>query len=190
MVASDRVSVFDVILPNPVPGKGRVLTALSTWWFAQTEHLVPNHLVSSDPADFPAGVGPEAAGPLDAGEGHRPDPARVRGTRLPVRLRVVRLPGHRLGAGARTALRPAPGRATPRAALHAHHQGRGQPRPPAHRRRGRRADRRRPLRAGARPHADALRVRRRARAALRDRARRHQARVRRARTGSAEMAAT
>jgi phosphoribosylaminoimidazole-succinocarboxamide synthase len=62
MVASDRVSVFDVILPNPVPGKGRVLTALSTWWFAQTAHLVPNHLVSSDPADFPAGVGPEAAG--------------------------------------------------------------------------------------------------------------------------------
>jgi phosphoribosylaminoimidazole-succinocarboxamide synthase len=62
MVASDRVSVFDVILPNPVPGKGCVLTALSTWWFAQTAHLVPNHLVSSDPAHFPPGVGPEAAG--------------------------------------------------------------------------------------------------------------------------------
>jgi len=62
MVASDRVSVFDVILPNRVPGKGRVLTALSTWWFARTEHLVANHLVSSDPADFPVGVGPEAAG--------------------------------------------------------------------------------------------------------------------------------
>jgi len=62
MVASDRVSVFDVILPNLVPGKGRVLTALSTWWFARTEHLVANHLVSSDPADFPAGVGAEAAG--------------------------------------------------------------------------------------------------------------------------------
>jgi len=62
MVASDRVSVFDVILPNLVPGKGRVLTALSTWWFARTEHLVANHLVSSDPADFPAGAGPEAAG--------------------------------------------------------------------------------------------------------------------------------
>ena len=62
MVASDRVSVFDVILPNLVPGKGRVLTALSTWWFARTEHLVANHLVSSDPADFPEGVGPEAAG--------------------------------------------------------------------------------------------------------------------------------
>jgi phosphoribosylaminoimidazole-succinocarboxamide synthase len=62
MVASDRVSVFDVILPNLVPGKGRVLTALSTWWFGRTEHLVPNHLVSSDPASFPSGVGPEAAG--------------------------------------------------------------------------------------------------------------------------------
>jgi phosphoribosylaminoimidazole-succinocarboxamide synthase len=62
MVASDRVSVFDVVLPDLVPGKGRVLTALSTWWFARTEHLVANHLVSADPADFPAGVGPEAAG--------------------------------------------------------------------------------------------------------------------------------
>jgi phosphoribosylaminoimidazole-succinocarboxamide synthase len=62
VVASDRVSVFDVVLPDLVPDKGRVLTALSTFWFEQTEHLAPNHLVSSDPTDFPETAGAEVAG--------------------------------------------------------------------------------------------------------------------------------
>jgi len=62
MVASDRVSVFDVVLPDLIPDKGRVLTALSTFWFEQTEHLAPNHLVSSDPTDFPETAGAEVAG--------------------------------------------------------------------------------------------------------------------------------
>jgi phosphoribosylaminoimidazole-succinocarboxamide synthase len=62
VVASDRVSVFDVVLPDLIPDKGRVLTALSTFWFEQTAHLAPNHLVSSDPTDFPETVGPEVAG--------------------------------------------------------------------------------------------------------------------------------
>ena len=62
MVASDRVSVFDVILGDPVPDKGRALTALSTYWFEQTADLWPNHLVSSDPTDFPETAGPEVAG--------------------------------------------------------------------------------------------------------------------------------
>ena len=44
MVASDRLSAFDVILPTPIPGKGAVLTALSRFWFDRTRHLVPNHL--------------------------------------------------------------------------------------------------------------------------------------------------
>jgi phosphoribosylaminoimidazole-succinocarboxamide synthase len=44
MVASDRLSAFDVILPTPVPGKGAVLTAVSLFWFRRTEHIVPNHL--------------------------------------------------------------------------------------------------------------------------------------------------
>jgi phosphoribosylaminoimidazole-succinocarboxamide synthase len=54
MVASDRISAFDVVLPTPIPDKGRVLTGLSLFWFERTEHLVPNHVVSSDVADLPA----------------------------------------------------------------------------------------------------------------------------------------
>lgn len=48
LVATDRISAFDVVLPTGIPGKGRVLTALSVFWFAQTGNLVPNHLLSSD----------------------------------------------------------------------------------------------------------------------------------------------
>ena len=46
LVASDRISVFDVILPTEVPDKGRVLTGLSAFWFARTRHIVPNHLLA------------------------------------------------------------------------------------------------------------------------------------------------
>lgn len=53
LVASDRLSAFDVVLPTPVPDKGRVLTALSRFWFAETAGLVANHLLSTDPADVP-----------------------------------------------------------------------------------------------------------------------------------------
>lgn len=45
MVASDRLSAFDVVLPQPIPGKGEVLTRVSRFWFARTARLVPNHLV-------------------------------------------------------------------------------------------------------------------------------------------------
>ena len=62
VVASDRVSVFDVVLPDLIPDKGRVLTALSTFWFEQTAHLAPNHVVSSDPTDFPETAGSDVAG--------------------------------------------------------------------------------------------------------------------------------
>ena len=44
IVTTDRLSAFDVILPNPIPGKGAVLTALSNFWFARTEAIIPNHL--------------------------------------------------------------------------------------------------------------------------------------------------
>jgi len=53
MVASDRVSVFDVVLPDAIPDKGRVLTALSYFWFERTKDIVPNHVISCDPTDFP-----------------------------------------------------------------------------------------------------------------------------------------
>ena len=48
MVASDRLSAFDVILPTLIPGKGAVLTAVSNFWFARTRHLVPNHLQQAE----------------------------------------------------------------------------------------------------------------------------------------------
>jgi phosphoribosylaminoimidazole-succinocarboxamide synthase len=44
IVATDRLSAFDVVLPDPIPGKGRVLTQISNFWFARTRHIVPNHL--------------------------------------------------------------------------------------------------------------------------------------------------
>ncbi len=62
MVASDRVSVFDVILPDRIRDKGRVLTAMSTFWFEQSADVFENHFVSSDPADFPRGTPSEFAG--------------------------------------------------------------------------------------------------------------------------------
>jgi phosphoribosylaminoimidazole-succinocarboxamide synthase len=62
MVASDRISVFDVVLDDLIPDKGRVLTALSTFWFEETAEVAPNHLISSDPTDFPETAGPDVAG--------------------------------------------------------------------------------------------------------------------------------
>jgi phosphoribosylaminoimidazole-succinocarboxamide synthase len=57
MVASDRVSVFDVVLPDVIPDKGRVLTGLSHFWFDRTKSIVPNHVISADPTDFPETAG-------------------------------------------------------------------------------------------------------------------------------------
>ena len=51
LVASDRISAFDVILPTPIPDKGKVLTGLSRFWFERTERIVPNHLLATDLAD-------------------------------------------------------------------------------------------------------------------------------------------
>jgi phosphoribosylaminoimidazole-succinocarboxamide synthase len=53
LVASDRISAFDVVLPTPIPQKGRVLTGLSAFWFAQTAAIVPNHLLSLRLEDVP-----------------------------------------------------------------------------------------------------------------------------------------
>ncbi len=57
IVATDRLSAFDVVLPDPIPGKGEMLCQISNFWFAQTAHLVPNHLTGIDVASvLPAGV--------------------------------------------------------------------------------------------------------------------------------------
>jgi phosphoribosylaminoimidazole-succinocarboxamide synthase len=52
LVASDRISVYDVVLPTPVPDKGRILTALSLWWFSRLADVVPNHVLA--PTDVPS----------------------------------------------------------------------------------------------------------------------------------------
>jgi phosphoribosylaminoimidazole-succinocarboxamide synthase len=57
IVASDRLSAFDVVLPDPIPGKGEMLTQMSNFWFAKTRHLLRNHLLERRLADvLPAGV--------------------------------------------------------------------------------------------------------------------------------------
>ena len=54
MVASDRISAFDFILPDEVPHKGEILSRISAFWFEKFSDIIPNHLVSMDPADYPA----------------------------------------------------------------------------------------------------------------------------------------
>lgn len=54
IVATDRISAFDVIMPNPIPGKGEVLTTLSEFWFRQMTDIIGNHLVTTDVEKFPA----------------------------------------------------------------------------------------------------------------------------------------
>ncbi len=53
MVATDRISAFDVILKNEIPGKGKILTRISEFWFDFTKDILPNHLISSDVNDMP-----------------------------------------------------------------------------------------------------------------------------------------
>ncbi len=52
LVATDRLSAFDVILPDGIPGKGAILTQISNWWFAQTTHLIPGHLLPDQAGEF------------------------------------------------------------------------------------------------------------------------------------------
>ncbi|HEX8340835.1 MAG TPA: phosphoribosylaminoimidazolesuccinocarboxamide synthase [Tepidisphaeraceae bacterium] len=53
IVATDRISAFDCVLPTGIPDKGRVLTRLSNWWFARTGGIIANHLIATDVTDFP-----------------------------------------------------------------------------------------------------------------------------------------
>src|SRR5476649_2743078 len=52
LVASDRLSAFDVILPDGIPGKGILLTQMSLWWFERTSGIIANHLLADQPAEF------------------------------------------------------------------------------------------------------------------------------------------
>ncbi|MDA8414440.1 MAG: phosphoribosylaminoimidazolesuccinocarboxamide synthase [Desulfobacteraceae bacterium] len=60
LVTSDRISAFDVIMNEPIPDKGFVLTQISTFWFRQMADIVPNHIISTDVADYPAVCQPYA----------------------------------------------------------------------------------------------------------------------------------
>ena len=60
IVATDRISAFDYVLGSGIPDKGRILSQISVFWFAQLADVVPNHLLSTEPADFPAEVRAQA----------------------------------------------------------------------------------------------------------------------------------
>jgi len=57
IVATDRISAFDVVMPNGIPDKGRVLTQMSLFWFEFTESIVENHLATADVTEYPASIG-------------------------------------------------------------------------------------------------------------------------------------
>jgi phosphoribosylaminoimidazole-succinocarboxamide synthase len=61
MVTSDRISAFDVVMAEPIPDKGRVLTAMTAYWLDQVSDIVPSHLLSTDVADLPPGAADIAA---------------------------------------------------------------------------------------------------------------------------------
>jgi len=58
LVATDRISAFDVVMNEPIPDKGRILTRLSAFWFRHLSDLAPNHLISLEVGDFPTACGP------------------------------------------------------------------------------------------------------------------------------------
>jgi len=54
IVTSDRISAFDVIMPNPIPEKGKILNRMSAFWFEQMNDIIPNHIVSTEPSEYPS----------------------------------------------------------------------------------------------------------------------------------------
>jgi phosphoribosylaminoimidazole-succinocarboxamide synthase len=103
LVATDRISAFDHVLGTGIPGKGKILTQISLFWFDLLRSLVPNHIITADVSEFPASLaalcGP-AGRPLDAGEAGRHVSRGVRGARLPGRLGLEGVPGQRAPSAA------------------------------------------------------------------------------------------
>ena len=60
MIATDRISAYDCVLASAIPDKGKVLTQLSAFWFARTQHIVPNHMISIDPSIYPTSLQADA----------------------------------------------------------------------------------------------------------------------------------
>ncbi len=136
LVASDRVSIYDVVLPTPVPGKGRMLTQLSLWWFDRLGDIVPNHVISA--ADVP----PEWAGRAIRCQRLEMVPVEciARGYLAGLGLAAY----NETGRGVRRAAAARPGRGVEaaRAGVHPHHEGGRRPRRADDVRRGRRPGRR------------------------------------------------
>jgi phosphoribosylaminoimidazole-succinocarboxamide synthase len=126
MVASDRVSAFDVVLPQPVPAKGEVLTQITAWWMSQLEEIVDHHLISVIPQEIQERV-PELKDSRDQWARRsmlvkRTDPVLVecvvRGYITGSAWKEYKKEGTLAGGSA-------PGRPAPRAHLHPLHQGGG-----------------------------------------------------------------
>ncbi len=102
VIQTDRLSAFDVILDDPIPGKGEVLTALSNFWFAKLGHLVPNHITGIDPESVVKRRGRARAGarPRHGGEEIQADGYRGDRARLHHRLGLEGLPADRLACAA------------------------------------------------------------------------------------------
>jgi phosphoribosylaminoimidazole-succinocarboxamide synthase len=60
IVATDRISAFDVVMPNPIPDKGRILTQISKFWFEKTESIIANHIISTEVPEYPEALKPYA----------------------------------------------------------------------------------------------------------------------------------
>ena len=142
LIASDRISAFDVVLPTEIPDKGRVLTGLSRFWFDETESIVPNHLLEVDVAivkdAWEAAIGEsdvQPTRPLEVADfaswrgrvmvcrARRGHPDRGGRPRLPGRLRLEGVPGHGSCRRDPAAAGPARERAPARADLHAGDEG-------------------------------------------------------------------
>ena len=107
LIATDRLSAFDVVLPTPIPDKGRVLTQLSLFWFNLLRDVIPNHIVTA--TDFPAELAPYRAqleGRAMLCQRTKSTADRMRRARISVRLGVERLSRHRKSLRHRAAAGP------------------------------------------------------------------------------------
>ncbi len=178
MVTSDRISAFDVVMAEPIPDKGRVLTAITVFWLDRLADVAPNHLISLDAAGRRLRRAARSRGP-----GHgRPQGGdashRVHRAGLPVGLGVGRVPQVRHHARPSPARGPAPVRPAPRAGVHPLHQGHVRPRREHLLRSGVRSGRQGGGHPGPGHLPGGLRPGVRARRRSRDHHRRHQVRAR------------
>jgi phosphoribosylaminoimidazole-succinocarboxamide synthase len=168
LVASDRLSAFDVILPDGIPGKGIILTQMSLWWFAQTQGLIQNHLLPDQAGEFARRGINDRDLQLRSMIVRKLKPLTIEcvargyliGSGWSSYKKTGEVCGIRLPAGLRQADK------LPDPDLHAHDQGpEGPARRADQRRAGRRDHRRRALRAGQGPEPRPLHLRPRPRPA-------------------------